>query len=97
MDNRINEIRRKISALRLEMARVEVSVRDLVNSDHLRERGFWDPHAAGVLPALPWHASFGRKSGPAPELGADTDAVLTEVLDLSPDEISALRRLGALG
>ena len=50
-----------------------------------------------MLPGLPWNASFGRKSGPAPELGADTDAVLTEVLDLSPDEISALRRLGALG
>jgi hypothetical protein len=33
MDNRINEIRRKISALRLEMASVEASVRDLVNRD----------------------------------------------------------------
>jgi hypothetical protein len=34
MDNRINEIRRKISALRLEMADVEASVRELVNRDH---------------------------------------------------------------
>ena len=33
MDNRINEIRRKISVLRLEMADVEASVRDLVNRD----------------------------------------------------------------
>jgi hypothetical protein len=33
MDNRINEIRRKISILRLEMADVEASVRDLVNRD----------------------------------------------------------------
>lgn len=33
MDNRINEIRRKISALRLEMAEIEASVRDLVNRD----------------------------------------------------------------
>ena len=33
MDNRINEIRRKISALRLEMADVEAGVRDLVNCD----------------------------------------------------------------
>jgi hypothetical protein len=33
MDNRINEIRRKISALRLEMADVEASVRDLLNRD----------------------------------------------------------------
>jgi hypothetical protein len=33
MDNRINEIRRKISALRLEMADAEATVRDLVNRD----------------------------------------------------------------
>jgi hypothetical protein len=33
MDNRINEIRRKISALRLEMADVEASVRDRINGD----------------------------------------------------------------
>ncbi len=31
MDNRINEIRRKISALRLEMADLEAAVRDLLN------------------------------------------------------------------
>jgi hypothetical protein len=34
MDNRINEIRRKISALRLEMADIEVSVRELVDREH---------------------------------------------------------------
>jgi hypothetical protein len=33
MDNRVNEIRRKISALRLEMADVEASVRDFVDRD----------------------------------------------------------------
>jgi hypothetical protein len=33
MDNRINEIRRKISVLRLEMADVEASVRELVDRD----------------------------------------------------------------
>jgi crotonobetainyl-CoA:carnitine CoA-transferase CaiB-like acyl-CoA transferase len=71
--------------------------RGLVNSEHLKQRGFWDPHVAGVLPALPWRASFGRISGPARELGADTETVLRGVLDLSPDEIAALRRLGALG
>jgi hypothetical protein len=31
MDNRINEIRRKISVLRSEMADVEAAIRDLVN------------------------------------------------------------------
>jgi hypothetical protein len=33
MDNRINEIRRKISALRSEMADLEASVRELVDRD----------------------------------------------------------------
>jgi crotonobetainyl-CoA:carnitine CoA-transferase CaiB-like acyl-CoA transferase len=70
---------------------------DLLASDHLKERGFWDVHGAGVLPGLPWHASFGRKSGDAPKLGADTDTVLREVLGLSSDDVIELRRSGALG
>ncbi|MBN9563326.1 MAG: CoA transferase [Alphaproteobacteria bacterium] len=53
---------------------------DLVESPHLRERGFWDAHGTGVLPGLPWRASFGRATGAAPELGADTEAVMREVL-----------------
>lgn len=52
---------------------------DLVNCPHLRSRGFWDEHGAGVLPGLPWVASFGRATGAAPGLGADTDAVLREL------------------
>ena len=75
--------------------------RDLVDSLHLRERGFWEPHDAGdagaVLPGLPWRASFGRVSGPAPGLGADTEAVLRDVLDLCRDDIAALRQSGAFG
>ena len=71
--------------------------RDLVESPHLTARGFWDRHGAGVLPGLPWRASFGRTTGPAPELGADTDAVLAEILGRSPAEIAALRQAGALG
>jgi crotonobetainyl-CoA:carnitine CoA-transferase CaiB-like acyl-CoA transferase len=70
---------------------------DLVASRHLRERGFWEPHGTGVLPGLPWRASFGRASGAAPALGADTDAVLSQVLELSSEEIAALRQSGALG
>jgi crotonobetainyl-CoA:carnitine CoA-transferase CaiB-like acyl-CoA transferase len=68
---------------------------DLVSSEHLRERGFRQPHEGGVLPGLPWRASFGRVCGPAPELGADTEAVLRAVLDLPADEIAALRQSGA--
>jgi crotonobetainyl-CoA:carnitine CoA-transferase CaiB-like acyl-CoA transferase len=71
--------------------------RDLVNSNHLKERGFWEPHGAGTLPGLPWQASFGRISGPAPELGADTETVLREVLNLSSNDIAALHRSGAIG
>jgi crotonobetainyl-CoA:carnitine CoA-transferase CaiB-like acyl-CoA transferase len=66
---------------------------DLAASEHLRARGFWE----GALPGLPWHASFGRASGAAPELGADTVAVLAEMLGMSAAEIAALRATGALG
>ena len=71
--------------------------RDLVNNNHLKARGFWELHGAGTLPGVPWQASFGRISGAAPELGADTDTVLREVLDLSPSEIASLHGSGALG
>ena len=70
---------------------------DLVASEQLHARGFWDKHSLGVLPGLPWQASFGRANGPAPGLGADTDAVLREVLGMSPAEIQRLRETGALG
>ena len=70
---------------------------ELVASLHLRARGFWEPHGDGVLPSLPWRAGFGRASGPAPALGADTDAVLRDVLGLPSDEITALRKAGAFG
>jgi crotonobetainyl-CoA:carnitine CoA-transferase CaiB-like acyl-CoA transferase len=71
--------------------------RDLVESPHLRARGFWDADGAGVLPGLPWRASFGRTTGAAPGHGTDTGTVLTEVLALSPAEVAALRGVGALG
>jgi benzylsuccinate CoA-transferase BbsF subunit len=70
---------------------------DLVKSLHLNVRGFWDRHGSGVLPALPWQSSFGRRTEPAPGLGADTDRVLTEVLELPPERIAALRAGGAFG
>jgi crotonobetainyl-CoA:carnitine CoA-transferase CaiB-like acyl-CoA transferase len=70
---------------------------DLVENNHLKERGFWEAHGGGILPGLPWRASFGRASGAAPELGADTGVVLRKVLGLSRDEIAALGSSGALG
>lgn len=70
---------------------------DLLRGAHLAARGFWDPHGAGVLPGLPWLASFGRMNGPAPGLGEHTDAVLAEVLGLDAARIAGLRAAGALG
>lgn len=69
---------------------------DLVADPHLRTRGFWMPHRAGVVPGLPWRASFGQVTGPAPALGADTDAVLQTVLGLSGNEIQRLRTAGVI-
>ena len=51
----------------------------------------------GVLPVLPWRASFGRTTGPAPELGADSDHVLANVLGLTSERIVELKAIGALG
>ena len=70
---------------------------DLVASDHLKARGFWDTHGEGVLPGFPWQASFGRHAGEAPGLGEHTDAVLTEVLGMDTAAIAHLRDAGALG
>ena len=67
---------------------------DLVGSEHLHTRGFWDEHG---LPGLPWRASFGRSTGPAPALGADTDGVLRDVLGMATVEIARLREAGVLG
>jgi crotonobetainyl-CoA:carnitine CoA-transferase CaiB-like acyl-CoA transferase len=66
---------------------------DLAKSPHLAARKFWEDG----LPGLPWHASFGRATGPAPALGADTGQVLADVLGLSHERITALRTTGALG
>jgi len=70
---------------------------DLVSCKHLHKRQFWDAYAPGVLPRLPWRASFGRISGTAPGLGADTEVVLREVLGLSPAAIDKIRGSGAFG
>lgn len=70
---------------------------DLVHNAHLAARRFWDQHGSGVLPGLPWRASFGCATGAAPMLGADTDCVLKGVLGLTGERIAELRACGALG
>lgn len=73
------------------------SMLDLVDSDHLLARQFWESSGKGSLPGLPWRSSFGRKQGAAPALGADIDAVLQEVLSMTSGEIASLRDGGAFG
>ncbi|MGE0421882.1 MAG: CoA transferase [Reyranellaceae bacterium] len=70
---------------------------DLLNSPHLAARGFWERHGEHMLPGLPWRASFGRATGPAPALGEHTDAVLRSVLGLTQERIAELRANGVLG
>ena len=67
---------------------------DLAACEHLRARGFWDRDG---LPGLPWRASFGRRTGAAPGIGADTDAVMTEILAMPDDRITALHASAAFG
>ena len=67
-----------LSRAGIAAADVATSV-DLVHSAHLRARGFWDAHGDGVLPGLPWHASFGRVTGLAPGLGEHTNEVLRDI------------------
>lgn len=70
---------------------------DLVASGHLMARDFWDAFGGGVLPGLPWQASFGRQAGAAPGLGEHTDSVLAEVLGMDAAAIARLRDAGVLG
>jgi crotonobetainyl-CoA:carnitine CoA-transferase CaiB-like acyl-CoA transferase len=76
---------------------------EMFRDPHLQERGFYatSPDMDGAsrgLPGLPWRWPNGERSTqtPAPELGADTDAVLSRVLGISDAEIAALRDDGAL-
>lgn len=70
---------------------------DLLNNPHLAARSFWDDAPDGRLPGLPWRTNFGRALGSAPGLGADTDAVMRDVLDLPAAEIARLRADGVFG
>ncbi len=73
------------------------SASSLVEDAHLDARGFWRRTAAGVLPDLPWRTTLPVPAGPAPELGADTDAVLAEVLGLEAGALARLRESGVFG
>ena len=75
---------------------------DVFQDPHLRARGFVQHvehpvHGTVLLLDKPFRLQ--RSDVPlraAPELGADTDAVLADELDLTPDEITMLRTAGVI-
>ena len=70
----------------------------LLDDEHLSMRDFWQPPVDGVrLPGLPWRTTLPLRSSPARALGADTDAVLAEVLALDEQTLRQLRDAGAFG
>jgi crotonobetainyl-CoA:carnitine CoA-transferase CaiB-like acyl-CoA transferase len=80
-----------------------MSSKDLAGDPHLAQRGFFpqlDHPEVGrrIHTGIPWTMSGTpcRVQRPAPLFGADTDEVLTRVLDLSSAEIQRLRESGAL-
>jgi len=70
---------------------------DLAHSVHLHEREFWQDLPSGRAPRWPWRMTSMRTPSVAPALGADTDAVMRDVLGLRPEEIAELRAGGAFG
>jgi crotonobetainyl-CoA:carnitine CoA-transferase CaiB-like acyl-CoA transferase len=71
--------------------------KNLADSAHLKERGFWEKSGAGTLPGMPWCSSLERVHGPAPGLGEHTESVLCSVLGLTPESVKHWREQGAFG
>jgi crotonobetainyl-CoA:carnitine CoA-transferase CaiB-like acyl-CoA transferase len=79
-----------------------MSSADLMNDDHLRQRGFFvrarDPDGAERLHAgIPWKMDYLREpqSG-APRLGEHTTQILSDILGYSRADINLLRERGVL-
>ena len=80
-----------------------MSNKDLVSDEHLRERAYFvqlqHPEVdRRVHAGIPWRfgQAPGNIAGPAPLRGADTEAVLTDLLGYSREKIEQLRKAGAL-
>jgi crotonobetainyl-CoA:carnitine CoA-transferase CaiB-like acyl-CoA transferase len=71
--------------------------KNLADSVHLKERGFWEKSGAGTLPGMPWRSSLERVHGQAPGLGEHTESVLCSVLGLTPESVKHWREQGAFG
>ena len=79
------------------------SVREILSDRHIAERGMvqeFDHPTAGKFPALRTPLQFSGfenpKTSAPPLLGADTDAVLSNLLGLSSEAIGKLRERGAI-
>lgn len=80
-----------------------MSNKDLVSDEHLRERAYFvqlDHPEVGprIHAGIPWRfgQAPGNISAPAPLRGADTEAVLTDLLGYSREKIEKLREAGTL-
>jgi crotonobetainyl-CoA:carnitine CoA-transferase CaiB-like acyl-CoA transferase len=71
--------------------------KNLAESEHLKERGFWEKSGEGTLPGMPWRSNLERVQGHAPALGEHTESVLCSVLGLTPQAIKHWREQGAFG
>ncbi len=80
-----------------------VDTQQLFEDAHLDARGFFTLVDAGGgvlrLPGLPWRAdgAAAPRLTAAPELGADTETVLAEVVGLDGNAVARLRAAGAFG
>jgi benzylsuccinate CoA-transferase BbsF subunit len=81
-----------------------MTVKDLVEDEHLSAREFFQPVDHPLLgrqkyPSVGWR--YGEEAqptpGPAPVLDGDTERVLEEIAGLSKSEIAKLRASGVLG
>ncbi len=79
------------------------SVADLVDDEHLAHRGQilrMQHSKAGTVPMQGFSVRFGdspmRLRHPPPSLGEQTDAVLAEWLDMTPETIAGLRKSGII-
>jgi hypothetical protein len=79
-----------------------LDARDLLTSEHLRARGFYEDvdvgGGCGVRPVIgrPYRLAGARVRGPAPAFGEANDDVLRSLLGLGDPRIEALRELGVV-
>ena len=96
------ELLDELQAIGVPSAKV-ASVSDLVDDEHLAHRGQilnMDHSTAGKVPMQGFSVQFGdspmRLRHPPPVLGEQTQAILTEWLDMSPERIARLRERGTI-